>query len=263
MENSMNSDISKALNAVSRLDSWDVQSVLGGVNYIVQQAAINTAVRMLPPLPEEGSGIEGYTAWEQKMREPEIREAVAPIVGIANHVKDVLNEYTDMTPSEYNDVLTFMVQRPPQRATFEAEYNNRKRLGMRPGMPMSVFVDMELAQAEGRHKQLLAKGEAAINLLHSIEGNDASAPEWLYEAIAAKIQQKLEQRWMRAELRRTNPKITKQDRDLAAANQKLIEDVIKELGGEVPSYADQQAAEDEMEAYLHKLRPRITGSQPQ
>ena len=250
----MNSDISKALNAVSKLDSWDIQSVLGGVNYIVQQAAINTVVRMLPPLPDEGSGIEGYTTWEQKMRDPEIREAVSPIVGIANHVKDVLNEYTDLPPSEYNDVLAFMTQRPPQRVTFEAEYNNRKRLGMQPGMPMSVFVDMELAQAEGRHKQLLAKGEAAVNLLHGVDGNDASAPEWLYEAISTKILQKLEQRWMRAELRRTNPKITKQDRDLAAANQKLIESVIEELGGSVPSYADHKAAEDDLEAFLNKMK---------
>jgi hypothetical protein len=117
---------------------------------------------------------------------------------------------------------------------------------------------MELAQAEGRHKQLLAKGEAAVNLLHGVEGNDASAPEWLYEAIQTKILQKLEQRWMRAELRRTNPKITKQDRDLAAANQKLIESVITELGGTPPSYADQKLAEDELEAFINKMKATAT-----
>ena len=65
----MNHNIENALNELTKLDSWDIQSVLGGVNYITQQAAINTVVRMLPPQPEEGSGLENFTAWEQAMNE--------------------------------------------------------------------------------------------------------------------------------------------------------------------------------------------------
>ena len=37
----MNSDIEKTLNEVSKLDSWDVGAILGGVNYLVRQAALN------------------------------------------------------------------------------------------------------------------------------------------------------------------------------------------------------------------------------
>jgi hypothetical protein len=189
----MKTEIEKALNEVSKLDSWDITSVLGGVNYIVQQAAINTVVRMIPDPPEEGSGMENFTTWEQAMKDPAIRKAVSPIVGISSRVKDVLNEYTDTKPSEYEDVLEFMLQRPPQRVTFEQEYNNRKKLGMRPAMPMTVFVDMEYQTALARHAQLVAKGEAAVHLLHSVDGSDEEAPEWMYDAISAKVNQKLEQ----------------------------------------------------------------------
>lgn len=250
----MNTEIEKALTAVSRLDSWDIQSVLGAVNYAAQAAAITTAVRKLPDAPPEASGIDGFTPWEQKMAIPEIAEACAPIVGIVNRVKEVLLEYTDTPPSEYEKVLEFMLTRQPRRETAEAEYNQRKRLGMQPGMPMSVFVDMEMAVAQARYDLVKAKGQTAVQVLHGIDGNDADAPEWLYEQIHTKILQKLEQRWMRAELRRTNPKITKQDRDLAAANQRLIADVIVELGGNPPSYDEQIAAQDDLEEFLKKLK---------
>lgn len=250
----MNSKIEAALNAVTKLDSWDIQSILGGVNYITRQAAINTVVRMIPEPPEEGSGLEGFTAWEQHMKDPEIKKAASPIVGIAERVTSVLNEYTDLPPSQYEDVLAFMLQRPPQRATFQAEYDNRKRLGMRPAMPMSTFVDMEYATALTRHQHLVSKGEAAVHLLHSVEGSSESAPEWLDEAIYTKVQQKLEQRWMRAELRRTNPKITKADRDLAEANQLLIESVIEELGGQKPSFMEELQVSDDIDAFNEAVK---------
>jgi len=252
----MNSQIEKALNAVVKLDAWDIQSILGGVNYITRQAAINTVVRMIPEPPEEGSGLEGFTAWEQHMKDPAIKKAVSPMVGIADRVMDVLNEYTDLPPSQYEDVLAFMVQRPPQRATFVTEYDNRKKLGMRPSMPLSTFVDMEYATALTRHQHLVAKGEAAVHVLHSVEGSEESAPEWLDEAIITKVHQKLEQRWMRAELRRTNPKITKADRDLAEANQLLIEEVIRETGGTVPSFADDLKASDDVEDFIEALKKK-------
>lgn len=248
----MNHDIQKMLTEITKLDSWDIQSVLGGVNFVVQQAAINKAVSLLPDLPPEGSGIDGYTPWEQKVHEPEIKEACAPIVGIANQVKDVLNEYTAMQPSEYDKVLEWLLQRPPTRAAAEAEYNTRKRLGMRPGMPMPVFVESVHAGALKRFENLKAKGEAAVRFLHGVDGNDADAPEWLYQSIHDKVQVKLAERWLNAEIRRTNPKITQHDRDLAAANQRLIEDVITELGGVPPEFSPGDEIVDDADALLKK-----------
>lgn len=248
----MNSQIEKALNAVTKLESWDIQSVLGGVNYLARQAAINTTVRLMPDIPEEGSGLEGFTAWEQAVKNPQIKEAVSPIVGIAERTTDVLREYTTTPPSEYEDVLAFMLQRPPQRSTFEAEYNNRKRLGMRPNMPMSMFVEAEYATALTRHQHLVARGESAVQLLNGIDGTSDSAPEWLEEQVLQKILQKLDMRWARHEIRRTNPKITKQDRDLAEANQHLIESVIEELGGQKPNFSEEMAADDGVEDFLIK-----------
>jgi hypothetical protein len=253
----MNSHIEKVLGEVTKLDSWDIMSILGGVNYAVQQAAINQVVKLIPEPPEKGSGLENFTRWEQHMRDPQIRKVVNPFVGLSNRVKDVLNEYTDTPPSEYQNVLEFMLQRPPVRATFEAEYNRRKQLGMRPSMPLSVFVDMEYAAAMQRHANLTAKGEAAVLLLQQLDGTDEEVPEWMIDTIDQKVEQKLEQRWNRAELRRTNPKLSKDKRDEAEANQQLIAAVITELGGTPPSYADEMKASDEVDEYIERLSSKV------
>jgi hypothetical protein len=256
----MNSQLEKALNAIVKLDAWDIQSTIGGVNYLVRQAAINQVVRLIPEPPEEGSGLEGFTKWEQDMKNPDIKKSVSPLVGVAERVTEVLNEYTTLPPSQYEDVLAFMLQRPPQRSTFVAEYDNRKRLGMRPSMPLNTFVDMEYATALGRHQNLVAKGEAAVQLLEAIEGEDGAIPEWLQESIDNKLQQKLAQRWYRAEMRRTNPKITKNDRDIAAANQLMIEGVIEELGGSKPTFSEEMAASDDMDQFIETMRAKVPTS---
>lgn len=245
-------DIRLALAKVTTLDSWDIQATLGGVNYIVRQAAINAIVRQMPDPPPEGSGIEYFQQYEQAMKAPQMKEAAAPIVGIAEAVTEVLNEYTDLPPTQYEDVLKFMSERPPRREVFVADYDNRKRLGMRPGVPLSAFVDMEMATAMTRHQQLIARGEQAVQFLEGVNGTSESAPEWLYEAIHNKLLQKLEQRWMRAELRRTNPRITKEQRDLAEANQALIVKVIEELGGEKPSFKEEMTNDDELDKFIEK-----------
>jgi len=243
----MDSKFIEAMNEITKLDSWDIQATLGAVNYLALQTAINQAVRMLPAPPEEGSGIEDFTAWEQKMQEPQIREAVLPVIGYADKAQEILNEYTTTEPFDYDHVLTFMTSRAPQRATFEKEYNDRKRLGMRPDIPINKFVDMEYATAMQRHANLIAKGQSAVHLLSQLSGNDATAPEWFIEAVEAKILQKLEQRWERAEMRRTNPRITKEQRDLAAANQLMIVSVIEKLGGNKPNFAAEIKAADEFD----------------
>lgn len=230
----MKTELRKAIQAVTQLDSWDITSVLGAVNYAASQAAINAVVKLLPDVPE-GSGIEGYTNWEAEMRKPEIVQAAAPLVGLANEVKEVLNEYTDRTPSEFEDVLDLMRGRVPRRETFEADYNNRKRLGMHPGMPLKVFVDAEMATATARFNAVEAKGEAAVRILNGIDGTSEDIAEWLQESIMQRMLAKLDERWIRGELRRTNPRLSRQDRDLAAANQKLIESVMQDVFGAVPS----------------------------
>lgn len=231
----MNTQIEKMLTEVSKLESWDISSVLGGVNYLLKQTAINAAVRLLPDPPPEGSGIEYFTEWEQKMRNPEIKTRCSPLVGLSQRVEEVLNQYVDREPQTFEGVLKFMTERPPQRATFEADYNNRKRLGMKPAMTMKEFVDMEYKTALDRQQMLVARGEDAIRVLHAVEGTDEEVPEWLYEAIDNKVLQKLEERWKRHDLRATNTRVTQSDRDLATANKKLVAACMEALGGKAPT----------------------------
>lgn len=267
----MKHDIDKALNEVTKLDSWDILSILGGVNYLCKQSAITAAVRNLPDDPPEGSGIDGFIPWEQKMKAPELKKAVMPMLRISAAVENVLNEYTDTKPTEFEDVLRFMRERPPTRERFKADYENRKRLGMKPSIPMSQFIDMEMVTAMARFEHLRARGDTAVQLLHSLDlrvpaderwDEGEQPPEWLYEAIHDKIMAKLEDRWMRAELRRTNPRISKTDRDLAEANQKLIESVIETLGGNKPDPTKGEPKEEpEEDQWLNKalnLPPKTT-----
>jgi hypothetical protein len=249
----MHAQFNKALTEVSKLDSWDIQAILGAVNYMALQGAINQAVRLLPPPPEEGSGIEDFTRWEQNMLKPEIKEAVAPILKYAELSQEVLNEYTATEPFDFEHVLQFMTSRPPIRNTFQQEYNQRKQLGMRPGIPMAQFIEMEYAAALQRHAKLVATGETAIRMLSTMRGNDSNAPEWFVEAVESKILQKLEQRWIKGEMRRTNPRITKDQRDLAEANQLLIVGVMLELGGKAPSFDAEMKAEDDVDDGLARL----------
>jgi len=249
----MNSKIKEALTAVTALDSWDIQSTLGGVNFIVRQAALNTVTRLLPDPPPEGSGVEYFTRWEQQQKDPEIRKQASPFVGLADEVTAILLEHTTAAPTDYAGVLQFMTERPPVRENFVADYNRRKQLGMRPQMPIAEFVNMEYQTAMQRHAQLIARGENAVQVLDSVEGSDESAPEWLETAVMDKIQSKLEQRWMRAEMRRTNPRVLKQQRDEAEANQRLIESVATKLGFEKPNYVAEMEADDEMEAVTAKI----------
>jgi hypothetical protein len=241
----MNSHIEKTLELVSKLDSWDVGSVLGGVNHLVRQAAINMTVRMLPDLPEEGSGLEHFAQWEKNVRKPEIAEKVAPLLGLADRVAQVMVEYSTMDISDNAKVLEMSTSpdRVPKRATFEREYKERVRLGMKPGMSIREFTEMEHATALQRHAVLCAKGEHAVQIMEGIDISDGDLPEWMHEAVNSKVLQKLEERWRKAELRRTNPRISKNERDLAGANQKLIEATITELGGTVPTDTEETAPE--------------------
>lgn len=132
-------------------------------------------------------------------------------------------------------------------------------------MPMSDFVDSEYAQALRRHENTVTLGEYAIRILNTIDvtqdvmGEDDTGrdnvPEWLYESIITKAQDKLVQRWQRAEIRRTNPRIKKADRDIAEGNQHLLEGVIEALGGTKPTFDPkaEDAAGDELDEFIDKV----------
>lgn len=266
----MNSHLEAALTKITQLDSWDIGSILGAVNYLLKQTALNATVRLLPDLPPEGSGLEYFAQFEAKKNNPQIRERVAPIIGMADRVTDLIENYATTPVSQYEDVLKFMTERPPTKAAFEADYNNRKRMGLKPAVSVKEFVEMEYAQALQRHSVLVARGELACNVLHGIEGTDGvegmgtDLPDWLYEAIDNKILDKLDQRWKRAELRRTNPRISASQRDEAEANQKLLTSVILELGGKVPVDATVPTADEteEFNEFIEKTKTTLTGLGP-
>lgn len=254
----MNSRMEKILAEVTKLDSWDILSILGGVSYLLQRNAINQTINKLPDAPPEGSGIDGYASFAEKEAMPSIREAVAPLVGLADRVKEVLNDYTDAPLTEYDKVYAFLTERPPQRETHVREYDQRKKLGMRPSMPMKDFVDEEHKRALTRFEALKAKGGDAVRILSNLDGTDGNVPEYIYEQIENKISQKLEERWKHAEIRRTNPRFSKEQRDEAEANQMMICTVMKELGYKTPDYSKEIGEADEVDKFVERLSKKAT-----
>lgn len=252
----MNSQLEKIINEVVKLDSWDILSILSGVNYMARQNAINAVVRKIPDRPGEDATIDVFADYKEKMQMPELTQEVGPFVRVAERVTEVLNEYTDLKPSGYEEVFDYMTQTPPKRSTYQNDYNARKAAGMRPNVPMSVFIDAEMTLALNRFNDTIAKGEDAVRILYSVEGSDDAGPDWFYERINDKVLQKLEDRWIKAEIRRTNLKLNSNDRDLTAANQKLIETVIQELGGKIPDFSKEMDISDDTDLFIAALQQK-------
>lgn len=251
----MNSKMETMLSLVTKLDSWDIQAVLGGVNFMLRQTALNQAIRMLPEAPPEGSGLEYFADWDARAKSPEITKQVSPLVGMAERVTDVLESYTQAQPSNYYDVITFLVGRPPAKSMHIREYDQRKKQGLKPNMSLNDFVEMEYAEALRRHATLIAKGEHAARVLSSIDGSDEDPGlEWLDEALHNKVIQKLNQRWMRAEVRRTNPRLSSTQRTEAVATQQLIRDTIETLGGELTDFDAEEAASAEIDEGIKRTK---------
>lgn len=241
----MNEQIKNLLAEVESLDMYTQLSVLGSWNYSINAACINAALRHIPAVPDE-NGIADYTAWEQAVRTARFEASEDGRLGELLSLRDAIMtavEATSGEPRELDSTLEFMLERVPTAKQFEAEYEARRRQGMRVGIPLAKFVQAELATALERHAKLAARGGDAIKLCkqllrEDIRG-DGELPEYIVETFESKMMDKLHARWEKLELVRTNFRARKQQRDAAYADQLLIKQLI-EAHGESVGYSEEE-----------------------
>lgn len=234
------------------LDTYTQRSVIGSWAFFVNSQCINQAVRILPDMPDEGDGIDGYTPWEGAIRTAQVKMTndeeeggdftnVLPAwVAMQRHISYMMTE-TGGDPSGVEDTYEFLTSRAPTRDRFEADFAMRVKMGMRPGITRKEFVNAEYARAMDQHHKLVAKGEHAVQLIDrltlatgtQVERGFDDLPDWVAETLNQKFVQKLKDRWTRLEMTRTNPRVNTSNRDAAEGDQLLIVEALKAFD-EVP-----------------------------
>jgi hypothetical protein len=253
-------DFLKSMTEITKLDSWDIAAVLGSWQFVIQRAAINAAIRLIPDLPPEGSGIDAATQYGEDLRRVMNDEPPAELVSLVAmdaELTQAIDNYASVSQDSrgFGDTLTFLRNQLPQQNVFINDYNRRKRSGIKMAISLREFVNGEMQQALRNHQILLAKGQDAVVLLDKIaEGTPTlgDAPEWLEETLTQRAVDKLQQRYGRLEIRRTNPRLSTAQRDEAEASQALIAQCIKSFGSDIIP-AEAFNSEDDDAAFLAEV----------
>jgi hypothetical protein len=229
-----NSKIEAVLNATVKLTSFEVNSVVGAMNYLVLNRALQECIRLIPDGPGDAPGSEGVGNYEQAMKRPEIQKICAPLLGMADRFAQVLNEYGTQPIQTVEGVLGFRLERAPLRSTFEAEFNARKRRGEEPAGGARRFIDDNFAIAMRAQATLKAKGEIAVFELSKVDGTDEDVGEFVVDLLIQKAEDKLRARWYAQDDRTTSSMLDQNQKDEARADRDLITAAMEELGMEPP-----------------------------
>jgi hypothetical protein len=148
------------------LDSWTQLSVYSSWSFMVNAACINAAMRYIPDAPVD-NGIQEFTAYEAARRAMIKDAGKSNLVSLIMLQRDIVGyvENADGQARGLEDTLEFMTGTAPKAETFKREYEDRRRQGMKPAMPLKVFVDYEMERALNQYNQIVSKGDDAIRLI--------------------------------------------------------------------------------------------------
>lgn len=256
----MNSRIEAVLNEAVKLSSFEINSVVGAMNYAVLNRALGETIRLLPDAPVEGSGVEGAANYEQAMKKPEIKKVAAPLIGLAERFAEVLTEYGTQPIQTFQGVLDFRLERPVLKSTLEAEYNTRKRRGEEPAGGIRRFVDDNYAIAMRARETLKAKGEIAVWILNQVDGTDEDVGEFIVDLLVQKAEDKLRARWYAQDDRTTSSMLDQNQKDEAEADRELIGAAMVALGMEPPEKPKRGTPEVEVQKAAYQAPPGISKS---
>ena len=245
----MQQQLNEMAAAIQDLDVYTQRSVIGSWAFFVNSQCISQGLRALPDLPEEGEGVEGYTAWEGAIRTMQVKltsdeteggdfaSTLPAWVALQRHISHMMTE-TGGDASTIASTHEFLASKAPTRSRFEADFALRVKMGMRPGMSRKTFVDAEYAAAMLKHSELTSKGQHAVELVDrlvlatnaQVERGFDDVPDWCEETFVQKLVQKLKDRWTKLEMQRTNPRVNSQNRDAAEGDQFLIVEALAKYG---------------------------------
>lgn len=263
--------LAKLTADVTLVDTWSQNAVYGSWNFIVSAACINAAMKYVPDAPVD-TGIDTFTEYEAARRALIKDAGNSQLPALLTVRRDIANLIDDANGQArgLDDTLEFLTGSAPTAKTFENDYNNRVRAGMKPAMSMKQFVEYELERAMEQYNRLVAHGEDAVRLCETFtlaEMNADDVPEWVLDSFETKLIEKLHARWEKLEFVRCNPKRRKQIRDAAEADQMLITMVLAKYD-EVPGFAQEASAPvkeealpegaDDLESLAQPVKPART-----
>lgn len=250
----MNHKLNTMFNQIAALDTYTQLSVLGSWNYAVNQSCINQAMRYVPETPVD-NGIDSYTQYEAGRRallQDSDSSQLPDLLALQRDIQGAIED-NDGSAKTLSETLQLMMNSAPTREMMGAKYDDAKRAGMKPSMSRKQFIDYELERAVAMHNKLAARGEDAVRICETItiaaEAHDI--PETLMDRLEEKLIDKLNTRWEKLEFDRINPRLRKERRDSAAADQLLIETTLAEYGI-TPGF---EPEDDEKEVTTIELSP--------
>lgn len=157
----------KEMNAqLQLLDSWTQLSVYSSWSFMVNAACINQAMRYIPDAPED-NGIQEFTVYEAARRAMIKDAGKSSLVSLIMLQRDVEGYIVnaDGQARGLEDTLEFMTGSSPKAETYKREYEDRRRQGLKPAMPLKVFVEYEMERAMNQFNLIVHKGDDAVRLI--------------------------------------------------------------------------------------------------
>lgn len=248
------STLNEMFTTLNGLDVYTQLSVLGSWAYTINSACINAAMRYVPEAPDS-SGIDGFNRYEAA-RASAIKDAdesrLPALLQLQADIDTAIGEL-DGEARGVADTFRFLSNRQPTREQFVAEYTNRQRQGCKPNMTVRQFVDFEFERAMQQHDKLVACGDDAVRICETLQFNHNRGyndlPEWIVETFERKLVDKLQARWLKLELVRSDPRRRKEIRDAATADQLMIAEVLAKYDAE-PPYDDTPEPDEQAEQQI-------------
>ena len=224
------------------LDKWTKLSIYGSWAYIINSQCINYAMRYVPEIPEDITGLDQFSAYDQARAELIRYAETSPLpdmIMLQRDVQDWILE-SEGQAGGLESTLRFMnEQMIPQRSRIEDQYRQMARI-RKPRISMDIFVEHEYRAAMKKHEDRIARGDDAVRLCETVTFDCKSEPlpEWLVEAFESKMLDKLHARWEQLEMDLMRPNMAQSRRKSIMADIQIIESTLESFGEKPTFYED-------------------------
>ena len=235
-------DVKTAVDLILELDKYTQMSVFASWRGYTNMQCISQAMKLLPyhGIEKTVDGREEYdrlvqkTMEEYENMESEFRPVLPAFIAFNDYLREVMyNNMIDVRSLE--DTLEFMGSRETTASSFEAEYDNRVRQGMRPGISKREFCEMKVLEAENRTHNTEETGQAAIQFIEDLNVHQdrgfGDLPDWAITKLYEKLSDALNRRRAKLDDRRTNLSLPESARMEAEADETMLEFVYQEITG--------------------------------
>lgn len=249
--------------ATENTDEFTRSSIGRAISYMALSNALSSAIKLLPPLPAEGKGVDAASEYHSALAEARqnIHDQCGPLIGFASLAADMFGAQTD---GSLEFALT-NAQQQPKRENFDAEWRQLAAQG-KATVPRHAYVDTEFALATKRYEHALADGQCALDILLGIDDSvsDTNLPDWIAESVYDKAVQKLYARIEQIDTRLMRARGN--FRKTLEADRSLINDALTKLGAEpqeITYYTDTPVAPaapqvDAQQAFMQMFQQAFT-----